>query len=98
MCKQAEKNRDKLKDCSKMIQALSDMSLTGQMPIGGENNWMCNYLQEAKCNPVVKERRANLKKEKKRKESDPPVAIPGKIAYDDDDDDSVDRDDEIKTS
>lgn len=66
VCKEAKKRYNQTKDVSKMIQKLSDLSLTGQLSGDSPLNNLAALLQGAKENEAVKERRKYLKKEKKR--------------------------------
>ena len=63
VCKDAKKSHEQTKNVGKMLQKLSDMSLTGQW---SEDSDLASLLQGAKTNDAVKERRKYLKKEKKR--------------------------------
>jgi hypothetical protein len=63
VCKQAKKNREQTKKVGKMMQMLSDASLTGQGLHGQDFGEM---LANAATNPAVHQRRQELKAEKKR--------------------------------
>jgi hypothetical protein len=64
ICKQAKEQRDKTAKVGKMMQMLSDMSMSGQGLGGGAS--LADMLREAAGNEGVKARRAHLKAEKKR--------------------------------
>lgn len=69
VCKQAAKRREMTVKAGKMMQGLSDLSLTGQTdeqnPLAGTNH------KGARRNPAVRERRRQLKAEKKRPKGEP---------------------------
>jgi hypothetical protein len=64
LCKEAMKQREQMKGVGKMMQAISDMSLTGQLDSG--TGGITAALQDHKTNAAVKERRKQLRAEKKR--------------------------------
>ena len=63
ICNQAAEQREQTKKVGKMMQMLSDMSMTGQ---GLPGNSLAEMLMGAASNPAVKQRRQELKAEKKR--------------------------------
>ena len=63
VCKHAKENRERTKQVGKMMQKLSDMSLTGQGLPGTD---IAEMLANASTNPAVQQRRQELKTEKKR--------------------------------
>lgn len=64
-CKQAGKEREQIERVGKMMQGLSDVSLTGQ-DVGNLSGLGGMGYKEARRNSVVRERRRQLKAEKKR--------------------------------
>jgi hypothetical protein len=63
VCKLAKENREQTKKVGKMMQMLSDMSMTGQGLPGRDLGEM---IANAGTNPAVQQRRKELKAEKKR--------------------------------
>lgn len=73
VCKKAAEEREKIERVGKMMQGLSDLSMTGQGT--GDLSRDLNYRQ-ARRNPVVRERRRQLKAEKKRPKGQQPAEGP----------------------
>lgn len=63
VCKKGAENRDKTASVGKMLQMLSDMSMSGQ---GLPGNSLADVLANASKNEAVKQRRADLEAEKSR--------------------------------
>ena len=78
VCKETAKFHGKEKKMGKILQLLSDSSLTGQsVPLNAEGSFDRLALGEHLNNPAVRERRGQLKKEKNRAPYDPPVKVRG---------------------
>lgn len=69
VCKKAAKEREKIASVSKFMQGLSDLSLTGQDIIDSSGN--LRNPREARHDPAVRERRRQLRAEKKRPKNEP---------------------------
>ena len=66
VCKEGKLTREKTKSVGKMLQMLSDMSLTGGLPEGGINDMFRAAYTDPGVMDKVKERRQMLKDEKNR--------------------------------
>jgi len=65
VCKEAAKEREQITRMGKMMQGISDLSMTGQDATDSFGNLRTNY-REVRRDPAVRERRQRLKAEKKR--------------------------------
>ena len=65
ICSEGAERREQTKKVGKMMQMLSDMSMTGQ-GLGLPGDSLADMLMGAATNPAVRKRREDLKAEKKR--------------------------------
>jgi hypothetical protein len=75
ICNEAAEHREKTKEVGKMMQMLSDMSMTGQSLQGSS---LAEILIGAASNPAVKQRREDLEAEKNRPNCSPVKCPPTK--------------------
>uniref|UniRef100_A0A7S1VME9 MYND-type domain-containing protein n=1 Tax=Grammatophora oceanica TaxID=210454 RepID=A0A7S1VME9_9STRA len=72
VCKDAAKQREKIARVGKMMQAFSDMSMTKQDCGLGSGGSLADVASAAKSNSAVRERRRQLRAEKKRPKGSKP--------------------------